>query len=172
MIIFTIFLWTWRTQLWQPGHETLDKIARIYWSMSKTDNKQTFFRGKLLHKLCLCTRENSVDSPAKEFSTGGWKIYPQILKVVWIVFFQEQMFLQKYSYGKVYCFIDNTGEQARKKNRKSFADWPEMITKFCCFQINFSTQNFLLTLGAQCSQLFQGKFARRLKKNWSSSEKD
>ena len=149
MILFKMFLWTSRTQLWQPGHETFDKIERFFRSISKADNKQTFFRGKILHKLCLCTRENSVDSSAKEFSTEGWNIYPQFLKVVWIVFFQEQMFLQKYSYGKVYCLIDDPGEQARKK-RKSFAEWPEMRTKFCCFQINFSTQNFLMTLERPC----------------------
>ena len=83
--------------------------------MSKTDNKQTFFRGKILHKKCLCTRENSVDSPAKEFSTEGWKAYPHFPKVIKKRFFQKQSFLQKCSYGNVYCLLDNPAEQVRKK---------------------------------------------------------
>ena len=134
MILLKMFLWTCRKQFWQAGHKTFYQLERIFRSMSKNDIKHTVFRGKILHKKSLCTRENSVVNPFKKFSTEGWKVYTEIPKVMKKRFFQKQMVLQRCSYGNVYCLyclIDNPAEHNRRKKRKRFADWPEMITDFC-----------------------------------------
>ena len=75
--------------------------------MSKNDIKKTFFKGNILQKISLWTRENSVDNPAEELLPEGWKIYPQCPKGLKKHFYQKQMLLQIGSYGHVDCTFDN-----------------------------------------------------------------
>ena len=76
---------------------------------------KTVFRGKILHKISIWTRENSVESPAEGFLPEVGKVYPQCPKGLKKHFYQNQIFLQKCSYVNVVCPIDNPAEQARKK---------------------------------------------------------
>ena len=70
MILLKMFIWTRKTQFRQPRQRNFEKNWKIFRSMSKNDIKR-FFRGKILHKISPWTRENIVDSPAKELLLGG-----------------------------------------------------------------------------------------------------
>ena len=83
--------------------------------------KKTVFRGKILHKISIWTRENCVESPAEGFLPEVGKVYPQCPKGLKKHFYQNQIFLQICSYVNVDCPSDNPAEVLNfKKKLKPF----------------------------------------------------
>ena len=52
-----MFLWTRRTQIWQPCQKTFDRNARIFRPTSKKDNKNIFQKKNTSQKLPMDTRK-------------------------------------------------------------------------------------------------------------------
>ena len=63
MSFLKLFEWRRRMQFWEPHQWTFDKKAGIFRSMSKNDI-ELFFRGKILHKIFLWTREKLCLQPS------------------------------------------------------------------------------------------------------------
>ena len=107
MFLRNMFLLTRsRTQL----RQLCQTKVREFFGRRPKMTKKTLFRGKILHKISIWTRENSVESPAEGFLPEVGKVYPRCPKGLRKHFYQNQIFLQKCSYVNVDCPNDRPVE--------------------------------------------------------------
>ena len=142
----------------------LDKSRRFFAQGPKTMKKSVIRRKMTSPRKYPIDTKKAVMTTQLKISCQMSENFPLNIRKWWQKdFFQKHFFLQECFYGHIDCTFDNPAEQVRKKNKKFFAECPELISIF--FWQSFSSRTsrtFLVTRSEQCSKFCQENFVRKL----------